>query len=110
MIKFNIIVAGLFLLVSCSKPAAQESTNSSTSTEQHEEHSAHDEHGMSEDNAKPGKDATPELFASLTVKEDPICGMSFAEYPISDTLRTAEGKLYGFCSAHCKEEFEKHKK
>lgn len=34
---------------------------------------------------------------------DPVCGMKTSEH-LSDTVHY-EGKVYGFCSAMCKEEF-----
>jgi len=37
--------------------------------------------------------------------QDPICGMSTSVH-MKDTL-TYGGKLYGFCSTKCKEEFKK---
>ncbi|MDR1876235.1 MAG: YHS domain-containing protein [Flavobacteriaceae bacterium] len=39
---------------------------------------------------------------------DPVCGMSTSEH-LKDTL-TYEGKLYGFCSTNCKEEFKESPK
>ncbi len=37
-------------------------------------------------------------------EQDPVCEMPTAEH-LKDTL-TYEGKLYGFCSSNCKEEFK----
>lgn len=38
--------------------------------------------------------------------EDPICHMKTAEY-LKDTA-VYKNKVYGFCSAYCKEEFKKN--
>lgn len=38
--------------------------------------------------------------------EDPICKMKTAEY-LNDTA-IYKGKVYGFCSDHCKKEFKKN--
>ena len=44
--------------------------------------------------------------ASLALKIDPVCGMPAKKGEIGDTA-TYEGKIYGFCSSGCKEEFLK---
>jgi len=44
-------------------------------------------------------------LASLASTDDPVCGMSLKD-GIADTT-TYEDKLYGFCSASCKEDFLK---
>ena len=43
--------------------------------------------------------------ASLARPDDPVCGMSVKE-GVNDTA-TVDGKLYGFCSSGCKDEFIK---
>lgn len=43
---------------------------------------------------------------SLALKNDPVCGMDIKKGEISDTT-TYEGKIYGFCSIDCKDEFIK---
>ncbi|MCS7188955.1 MAG: YHS domain-containing protein [Bacteroidia bacterium] len=43
---------------------------------------------------------------SLAIPYCPICEMHFARFSIRDTM-TYEGKLYGFCSAACKDSFRK---
>ena len=48
-------------------------------------------------------DVTPD---KLSVKVDPVCGMSMEQTPIADTL-TYNGKLYGFCHTGCKDDFKK---
>lgn len=40
--------------------------------------------------------------------KDPVCGMSTAVH-MKDTL-SYEGRLYGFCSSNCKDEFKKDPK
>ena len=42
----------------------------------------------------------------LSATVDPVCKMSLEQHVISDTT-TYEGKLYGFCSSGCKEDFLK---
>jgi YHS domain-containing protein len=42
----------------------------------------------------------PKLLAMQT---DTVCGMDL-KYGVADTL-TADGKIYGFCSSSCKNEF-----
>src|SRR4051812_24370339 len=44
-------------------------------------------------------------MASLAMSSDPVCGMSITG-DVGDTS-TYKGKLYGFCSASCKEDFVK---
>jgi len=46
------------------------------------------------------------LDVEVDNKFDPICGMEAAEH-VSDTIHY-EGKVYGFCSSGCKEEFAKN--
>lgn len=41
----------------------------------------------------------------LAVKIDPVCQMSMENHPIADTL-TYNGKLYGFCSDGCMNDFK----
>jgi len=48
-----------------------------------------------------GIDVSPD---KLSVKLDPVCQMSMDQHLIADTM-TYQGKLYGFCSAGCKEAF-----
>ncbi len=43
--------------------------------------------------------------SSLARLDDPVCGMSVKE-GVNDTA-TVDGKLYGFCSTGCKDEFIK---
>jgi YHS domain-containing protein len=44
-------------------------------------------------------------LASLALPDDPVCGMALSD-GVADTL-TYNGKLYGFCSPGCKEDFLK---
>ena len=44
-------------------------------------------------------------LASLATEKDLVCGMPLSA-GVSDTLRY-DGKTYGFCSAECKEAFQK---
>ncbi|WP_353164781.1 YHS domain-containing protein [Empedobacter brevis] len=46
------------------------------------------------------------LDVAVVNEVDPICGMKTADH-LSDTV-TYQGKIYGFCSAMCKEEFLKN--
>ncbi len=45
-------------------------------------------------------------LAQLSSDMDYVCGMSITDDGISDTA-SYEGKLYGFCSKECKDEFVK---
>lgn len=45
-------------------------------------------------------------LADLARKDDPFCEMTLEEGHIADTA-IYEGKTYGFCSSHCKDEFRK---
>ena len=56
----------------------------------------------SEDNMS----ATKKLDVAVVNESDPVCGMNTAEF-LNDTL-TYNQEVYGFCSAHCKEEFKKN--
>lgn len=49
-----------------------------------------------------------EILSNVKVvnEVDPVCSMSTDEN-LKDTLNY-QGKLYGFCSSHCKEEFKKN--
>lgn len=47
--------------------------------------------------------------AKLAGLKDVVCGMELKAEALGDTL-THEGKLHGFCSAKCKEEFLKDPK
>lgn len=49
-----------------------------------------------------------EILSNVKVvnEVDPVCRMSTHEN-LKDTLNY-QGKLYGFCSSHCKEEFKKN--
>lgn len=52
--------------------------------------------------------AQPDVKVSqLATNKDFACGMDLADGGIADTT-TYEGKLYGFCSHECKEEFLKN--
>lgn len=90
------------VLSSCNKQTSTEPQDSSKSPV--DAQGTHE----TEQETKSGKETNPELFARLAVQEDPMCGMSFTEYPIADTFKTKDGKVYGFCSPHCKDEFAKH--
>ena len=48
----------------------------------------------------------PSVFAALSSKTDPVCGMPLTNRTISDTT-LFRGKTAGFCSKHCKEQFLK---
>lgn len=50
--------------------------------------------------------ASTKLDVAVVNDLDPICGMKTADH-LSDTA-TYEGKVYGFCSTMCKEEFLKN--
>jgi len=39
--------------------------------------------------------------------KDPVCGMAITAAAVGDTANY-NGKVYGFCSKHCKDEFEKN--
>ncbi|WP_312823366.1 YHS domain-containing protein [Epilithonimonas sp.] len=52
------------------------------------------------------KPATDLKNVKVANAEDPICKMKTADY-LKDTV-SYKGKLYGFCSDHCKKEFEKN--
>jgi len=42
----------------------------------------------------------------LSDSKDYVCGMTLSEGNIADTMQY-DGKVYGFCSSACKEEFSK---
>lgn len=49
---------------------------------------------------------TPYTIDMVNNKIDPVCNMSIEHATIEDTS-IIEGKVYGFCSAGCKDEFKK---
>lgn len=54
------------------------------------------------------KSKTLEVKVSdLATNKDFVCGMEVSDGGISDTA-SYEGKLYGFCSVECKDEFVKN--
>lgn len=46
-------------------------------------------------------------LSSLSSKTDPVCDMMLKQGDVSDTA-SYQGKMYGFCSSGCKEEFLKN--
>lgn len=60
------------------------------------------------DNVMPNNDK--EVLSNVKVinKLDPVCQMPTSKH-LKDTL-TYDGKLYGFCSSNCKEEFKANPK
>ena len=62
-----------------------------------------------QDNTTVKKVQKKKAIASKTLKVvnalDPICDMKTADH-LSDTA-VYKGKIYGFCSSHCKKEFKK---
>lgn len=84
--KTNIIILISFIsiaLVSCGK------------SEQHEIHQMENSHAV-----------THKLDVKVDNTLDPICEMDTKEF-LSDTIHY-QGKVYGFCSPSCKEEFAKN--
>ena len=63
--------------------------------------------GQNAINAEPAKtDSTKYTVAMVDNKKDPVCGMPTAQ-EIGDTAHY-KGKVYGFCSKECKDEFLKN--
>ncbi|MGL5236393.1 MAG: YHS domain-containing protein [Empedobacter falsenii] len=84
---FSLIVLG-FTLFSCNKEQ--------TKQENFEvKHVSHEE-----------MKAVTKLDVAVVNEVDPICGMKTADH-LSDTANY-QGKMYGFCSTMCKEEFLKN--
>lgn len=50
--------------------------------------------------------AVNKLDVKVVNANDPVCGMSTAEF-LSDTIQY-NGEIYGFCSESCKNEFAKN--
>jgi len=50
--------------------------------------------------------AVNKLDVKVVNANDPVCGMSTAEF-LSDTIQY-KGEIYGFCSESCKNEFAKN--
>jgi YHS domain-containing protein len=63
--------------------------------------------GETKSNAPVPKKTLEISVASLSIKNDPVCGMPMKQGEISDTA-SYQGKLYGFCGAGCKDEFQKN--
>jgi YHS domain-containing protein len=84
-----LIVAGLTVLVSCNQQATTTKT---------------------EETMTPAKEETKAIqvkLAEFATPKDLYCGMDLEEGAIADTT-TYQGKLYGFCSTECKQEFVKN--
>lgn len=85
MKNFSIIllVVGVVLLAACKQHTPPNTTAGQTTTEQ------------------PAGEKAPTVVLANTI--DPICEMS-VDGSVEDTVHY-QGKVYGFCSEHCKKEF-----
>ncbi len=68
-----------------------------------EKQEAQMEHQMMQESAPAKMDISVDMLATNT---DPNCGMKLTTEAVKDTA-VYRGKLYGFCSADCKENFKK---
>lgn len=91
MKKF-LLIAGIAIVLSCNKKE--------TKAHPHDHPHTMESETMSKDLKNPLNKLT---YAS---KMDFTCNMDLSKYGVSDTV-TYKGKLYGFCSSVCKDDFMK---